>query len=214
MRKKGIKAYGYLKTAKRIPNFVIMENYSKQLDNFLKSLDSKPKLLLLSCCAPCSSYVLEYLAPFFDIEVLFYNPNIYPEEEYLKRLAEQRKLCDILKIKLSSGEYNNEKFRKETEGLEKEKEGGARCEKCFRLRLNYAHDYAARHSIPYFAATLTVSPHKNAELINKIGKETESANVKYIPSDFKKKNGYLRSIELSEKYGLYRQSYCGCLNGL
>lgn len=187
-----------------------MDNYSKQLDIFIDSLNYKPKLLLLSCCAPCSSYVLEYLSSHFDIEILYYNPNIYPYEEYQKRFSELIKLCKINDVKLTLGEYENEKFLNAVRGFEQEREGGARCEICFKLRLSYARDYAVKNGIPYFCTTLTVSPHKNAELINKLGKELETENCKYLPSDFKKKNGYIRSIELSKKYNLYRQDYCGC----
>ncbi len=188
-----------------------MENYSKQLDAFINTLNYKPKLLLLSCCAPCSSYVLEYLSPYFEVEVLYYNPNIYPYEEYQKRLLVLSKLCKIFNVKLHIGEYENEKYLSAVSGLETEKEGGKRCEICFKLRLSYAKDFAEKNGFPYFCTTLTVSPHKNADLINIIGKELESESCKYIPSDFKKKNGYVRSIELSKQYGLYRQDYCGCI---
>lgn len=187
-----------------------MDNYSKQLDEFINTLKSKPKLLVLSCCAPCSSYVLEYLSPHFEIEVLFYNPNIYPYEEYQKRLFETEKLCKIFNVKLHYGEYENDKYLNDVRGFECEIEGGKRCEICFRLRLSYAKEFAEKNGFPYFCTTLTLSPHKNAELINKIGKELETKDCKYIPSDFKKKNGYIRSIELSKQYNLYRQDYCGC----
>ena len=193
-------------------------NYQVVLDKKLKEISSQhnvPILLLHSCCAPCSSYVLEYLSEYFNIIILFYNPNIMPFDEYNLRLNEQKKLVSRLKtknsVKVVEGEYDVNDFLEAVKGLEDEPEGGARCEKCFRLRLNEA---AVFHGawVDYFTTTLTVSPHKNSQLINAIGQGiSEKYGVEYLQSDFKKRNGYKRSIELSKQYNLYRQNYCGCI---
>lgn len=198
-------------------------NYQKKLDHILEEVlchDTKPSLLLHSCCGPCSSYCLSYLYQYFDITVFYYNPNIDPKEEYDHRLSVQRALIDRLnadldaKICFLEGEYDHNDFLIASQGLELEPEGGKRCSKCFSLRLNKTCQKAAELGFDYFGTTLTVSPHKNALVINEIGMETaktiENASVFWLPSDFKKKNGYQISIQLSRKYDLYRQDYCGC----
>ncbi len=172
----------------------------------------KKKMLLHSCCGPCSSHVLNVLKEQYDLTLFYYNPNIEPREEYEKREKTQRDLLsfdDYAGIKYLAGEYENEKFREAAKGLESEPEGGARCEKCFVLRLFETAKMAEENGFDLFATTLSVSPHKNAALLNKIGSEIMAG--KFLPGDYKKKNGYLESIKLSEKYGLYRQDYCGCL---
>lgn len=197
-------------------------NYQKELDKIILSNTQNnfiPKLLLHSCCAPCSSYVLEYLSKYFYITVLYFNPNIYPENEYYKRVEEQERFINSLNtiypISLVKGNYNPKLFYDVCKGLEKEKEGGKRCEQCFKLRLNEAAIYAIRLGCDYFTTTLTISPMKNAKLINSIGNEiSQKYGINYLPSDFKKKNGYKRSIELSKEYNLYRQNYCGCVFSL
>ena len=191
-------------------------NYNTETENIIKSLKNKPSLLLHSCCGPCSSYVLEYLSKYFDITVYYYNPNIDTEDEYFKRLNEQIKIINILstdsKVKLIKGEYEPEKYLEYVKGLENEREGQGRCHKCYHLRLEETALLAKRLNFDYFCTTLTVSPHKNAEVINSLGKELENQyNVLYLYSDFKKNNGYKRSIELSKEYDLYRQDYCGCI---
>lgn len=194
-------------------------NYQVVLDKKLKEISSQhnvPILLLHSCCAPCSSYVLEYLSEYFNIIILFYNPNIMPFDEYNLRLNEQKKLVSRLKtknsVKVVEGEYDVNDFLEAVKGLEDEPEGGARCEKCFRLRLNEAAVFSRELGVDYFTTTLTVSPYKNSQLINAIGQGiSEKYGVEYLQSDFKKRNGYKRSIELSKQYNLYRQNYCGCI---
>ena len=194
------------------------ENYQLLMEEKLKSIDSekeKPLLLLQCCCAPCSSAVLERLKAHFDLKVYFYNPNIYPEDEYNKRLIQFDKLlaCPDFSggIQILPAVYEPEKFDAAIKGFEDEKEGGKRCEKCFRLRLFETARKAKEIGADYFCTTLTVSPHKNADLLNLIGKEAEAEyGVKYLISDFKKKEGYRRSIELSKRLDLYRQNYCGC----
>ncbi|HAN09461.1 MAG TPA: hypothetical protein DCP90_02480 [Clostridiales bacterium] len=193
-------------------------NYQKVLDEILKettAMQRKPKLLLHSCCAPCSTYVIEYLLSYFDISVLYYNPNIYPEEEYLKRKDEQIRLINEIKqdkyINIIDIEYEREKFEQIALGYEGEKEGGARCVRCFRFRMIRTAEIAKEKSYDYFCTTLTVSPHKNAEKINEIGELIQKeVGIKWLYSDFKKNEGYKKSIELSKKYDLYRQDYCGC----
>lgn len=193
-------------------------NYQKELDKIIDDAFKRgitPTLLLHSCCAPCSSYVLEYLSEYFKITVLYYNPNISPESEYAHRVAEIKRLIEELpvkhKVEFIEGEYNPECFIELAKGLENEKEGGKRCEKCFMLRLSEAYRYAKEGGFDYFTTTLSISPHKNAEMLNQIGEELATDDVKYLPSDFKKKGGYKRSVELSGIYGLYRQNYCGCI---
>jgi len=177
--------------------------------------DRTPRLLLHACCAPCLSSVLERLGERFDVTVLYYNPNIYPREEYEKRLDELYKLLRLQKtgnaVRLLCGEYRPEDYYNIIGGLEKEPEGGGRCRLCFELRLGETATLAREGGYDYFTTTLTVSPHKNAELINSIGGAmSEKYGVPYLFSDFKKRDGYRRSIELSNIYGLYRQNYCGC----
>ena len=193
-------------------------NYQKELDKTLEKLTKEervPKLLLHSCCAPCSSYVLEYLSQYFEITVFYYNPNIYPESEYTKRIWEQQKLIDELPAKhpisFMAGPYDKERFYEMASGREHVKEGGARCMKCYELRLREAAKIAKNAGFDYFTTTLSISPLKKAERLNEIGQRLgEEYEVEYLLSDFKKKNGYKRSIELSKIYGLYRQDYCGC----
>ncbi len=192
-------------------------NFQLVLEQTIKKVGgSKPKLLLHSCCAPCSSYVLEYLSNIFDITIFFYNPNIYPEQEYYYRRGEQQRLLEMMnlqnKVKIVGCEYQSEEFYTAVKGLENCKEGGQRCQECFRLRLGRCAEYAADNGFDYFTTTLTISPHKNSQLLNAIGEEVaKKVGVEYLYSDFKKKNGYKRSCELSAQYGLYRQDYCGCV---
>ncbi|MBO4693107.1 MAG: epoxyqueuosine reductase QueH [Clostridia bacterium] len=181
----------------------------------IKKLGSKPILLMQCCCAPCSSAVLERLKEYFKIKMYFYNPNIYPTDEYEKRGKQFNILLssELLPndIEIIPSAYKPEEFENTVRGLENEKEGGARCEKCFELRLFNTAKKAKEIRADYFCTTLTVSPHKNSELINKIGIKAEKKyKVKFLQSDFKKKDGYKRSTELSKELGLYRQNYCGC----
>ena len=193
-------------------------NYQKELEKLLAQLEAEqrvPSLLIHSCCAPCSSYVLEYLSEYFKITVFYYNPNIYPESEYTKRIAEQQKLIRDMEfrypVSFLAGKYDKEKFYEMAAGMEDLKEGGARCMKCYELRLSEAAGQAVAGGFDYFTTTLSISPMKNAQKLNEIGLRVgEEYGVKYLVSDFKKKNGYKRSIELSKEYGLYRQDYCGC----
>ena len=194
-------------------------NYQKELDKLileLKKEEKVPRLLLHSCCAPCSSYVLEYLSQYFEVTVFYYNPNIYPESEYTKRVLEQQKLISEMRFKYPvtfiAGNYDSEKFYNMARGLENVKEGGERCFKCYELRLREAAKIAKNGEYDFFTTTLSISPLKNAQKLNEIGMLlAEEYGIEYLLSDFKKKNGYKRSIELSEEYGLYRQNYCGCV---
>ena len=194
-------------------------NFQKEMDKLIEQNlkdGITPSLLLHSCCAPCSSYVLEYLSQFFNITVLYYNPNISPKDEYLYRLQEEKRFISEMKfknpVKILDCDYNADEFFTVAKGLEKEPEGGKRCEKCFDLRLDFTAKTAKTNNFDYFATTLTISPLKNANLINQIGESlAEKYNVKYLSSDFKKKEGYKRSITLSKEYNLYRQNYCGCI---
>ncbi|MGO5066953.1 MULTISPECIES: epoxyqueuosine reductase QueH [unclassified Clostridium] len=192
-------------------------NYHKiMLDEINKILkdNKKPKLLLHSCCAPCSSYVLKFLSQYFYIEVFFFNPNIYPEEEYIKRLEEQIRLIKEMELnyKVIGTEHKSHLFYDAVEGYEKMGEGSERCYNCFELRLNKAAEYAKLKGFDYFTTTLTISPLKNAEKINEIGLKLEKKyNIKFLNSDFKKNNGYKCSVDLSKEYNLYRQNYCGCI---
>ena len=193
-------------------------NYKLLMDKEIKEIvkkDEKPKLLLHSCCAPCSSAVIELLSEVFDITLFFYNPNISPEEEFLFRLEELKRMISEMKkeeIKIVAPEYDNEEFEVVAKGLEELQEGGARCEKCYRLRLLKSVLYAEENGYDYVTTTLSISPYKNAQWLNEIGKElSEAKNVKYLYSDFKKGEGYKRSCELSGIYNLYRQNYCGCV---
>ena len=187
-----------------------MNNYNEFL-KFLENLDYRPKLLLHSCCGPCSSSVIELLSKYFDIDVYYYNPNIYPKEEYVKRLNEQERLLSLVDINLIKEEYEDKKYYETIKGLEKEPEGGKRCYSCIKMRMEKAAVYAKNNNYDFFTTTLSVSPHKNSPMINEIGYDLEKKyNIKYLYSDFKKKDGYKRSIFLSNKYNLYRQDYCGC----
>ena len=198
---------------------MIRRNYQKELEQLLENLKSKnkiPKLLLHSCCAPCSSYVLSYLTPYFNITVLYYNPNISPEEEYLFRKKEQIDLLFKIKAKNAISfldcDYEDFKFYQITSGLENEKEGGKRCFNCYRLRLEKTAGTAKALGFEFFGSTLSVSPYKNAIWLNDIGESLENKySVKFLISDFKKKDGYKKSIELSKQFNLYRQNYCGCI---
>ena len=169
------------------------------------------RLLLHSCCAPCSSGVLEQLIKDYDVTVFFYNPNMDSEEEYDKRAKEQMRFLQQLGISYVIADYNSQDYENVVKGLENEKEGGARCVECFRLRLTETCKFAKEHNYDVFTTTLSVSPYKNHELLNKIGEEvSQKYGVPFLSANFKKNNGYLRSIENSKKYGLYRQNYCGC----
>ncbi len=220
-------------------------NYQKQLDNLLAQMQAqtpaphKPSLLLHACCGPCSSYVLEYLCSHFEITVLFYNPNIYPAEEYERRLQEllnfYKRFVPAKNVRVIQAPYDPEEFytavgTRENPELAKEPERGERCRRCYELRLRYTYDYACAHNFDYFCTTLSISPFKDADMINEIGAALPFAvpemtsgvpepvegveGPKWLPSDFKKKNGFKRSLELSAEYGLYRQEYCGCIYSL
>lgn len=194
-------------------------NYQKELDKVIEVLQRQgrvPRLLLHSCCAPCSSYVLEYLSRYFEITVFYYNPNIYPPEEFGKRVEEQKRLIAQLPaehpISFLDGPYEPERFYEMARGLEQVPEGGERCFKCYRLRLTETAEMARAGKYDYFTTTLSISPLKNAEKLNEIGGQlAKDYGVDYLYSDFKKRNGYKRSTELSREYGLYRQDYCGCV---
>lgn len=194
-------------------------NFQKEMDALIeKNLSDGvvPRLFLHSCCAPCSSYVIEYLSDYFEITVFYYNPNLYPNQEYARRSGEQKRFIDEIKTKYPVSycecDFIPNEFYNLVKGLEQEKEGGRRCEKCFELRLSKTAEKAKAEEFDYFATTLTISPLKNASLINQIGYEqSKRYGVKYLASDFKKKNGFKRSTELSRQYGLYRQDYCGCV---
>ncbi len=186
-------------------------NFDLEFQKIVKNLTEKPKLLLHSCCAPCSSAVLQRVCEFFDVTVIYYNPNIFPRDEYEKRKSEQIKLCKLLHVCFLDCEYNEEEFLTSVLGLENEPEGGARCANCFYLRLNKTAQIAKQNNFGFFGTTLTISPHKNEQLINKIGKSLqEKYNINFLFADFKKQNGYLKSINFSKEYNLYRQNYCGC----
>lgn len=212
-----------------------VRNYQKELDKLLERLSAEngqgevPRLFLHSCCAPCSSYVLEYLREYFQITVFYYNPNISMEEEYRKRVAEQKRLIHAYNeglgketqggknvmgypIAVEEGDYEPERFFEIAKGLEQCPEGGERCFACYEQRLRKTAERAREEGFPYFATTLTISPLKNAAKLNEIGEQLAGEyGVRWLPSDFKKKNGYKRSIELSKEYDLYRQDYCGCV---
>lgn len=194
-------------------------NYQKELDAIIEQQVEQgrvPRLLIHSCCAPCSSYVLEYLSRYFEITVYYYNPNIYPAAEYGKRVVEQERLIDRMEFKhpvrFVAGTYEPEEFYRITRGLEKEPEGGERCMKCYALRLRESAKVASAGGYDYYTTTLSISPLKSAEKLNEIGERLgQEYGVAYLPSDFKKREGYKRSAELSREYGLYRQDYCGCV---
>ena len=192
------------------------ENYSVKCENILNNLDSKKNLLLHSCCGPCSSYVISYLTNYFDITILYYNPNIYPYDEYLKRKQEQIKLINEIdcsnNLDIMDCDYDNDLYEKCIIGLENEPERGNRCMVCYNLRMEKTAKMAKECNYDYFCTTLSVSPYKNSEWINKIGEKLQNKyNINWLYSDFKKKDGYKQSILLSKKYNLYRQDYCGCI---
>ena len=192
-------------------------NYQKQLDKIIENFgENVPSLILHSCCAPCSSYCIEYLSQYFSITVFYYNPNIYPETEYEKRKAEQKRLISEMEtkhpVKMLDCDFQSEKFYEMAKGLEDCRECGERCFKCYRLRLEKTAVEAKNNDYDYFTTTLTISPLKNAQKINEIGYElAEKYGTDWLPSDFKKREGYKRSIELSKAFNLYRQNYCGCV---
>jgi predicted adenine nucleotide alpha hydrolase (AANH) superfamily ATPase len=195
-----------------------MRNYQKELDKLIENIPEgeAPTLLLHACCAPCSSYCLEYLSDYFNITLYFYNPNIYPESEYALRTEEARRFISEMNFRhpvtFLEGEFNPKEFYDCVKGYENEKEGGERCFRCYRLRLESTARLAQEMGFDYFTTTLSISPLKRADKINEIGEELGAIyNVKHLPSDFKKKNGYKRSTELSKEHGLYRQNYCGCV---
>ena len=200
-------------------------NYQRVLEKTISQLKSRKSLLLHACCAPCSSYVIEYLNAYFDITIYYYNPNIHPEAEYLRRLQE---LQDFLsrfpqavtnKIQLYIDNYNTEDYFSATKvreepALQAEREMGERCRRCYEFRMQKAWNYAESHNFDYFTTTLSISPHKDSAKINTIGtilQSSSQSSLKYLFSDFKKKGGFLRSLQISEEYGLYRQDYCGCI---
>ncbi len=199
-------------------------NYQKKLDNLLEGISAegrRPTLLLHACCGPCSSYVLEYLSSRFEITVLYYNPNIYPPAEYDRRLNEllnfYTKFVPAKNVRVIQAPYEPEDFYKavgtrENPELAKEPERGERCRRCYELRLRYTYDYACANNFDYFCTTLSISPFKDADMINEIGEALrQTQGPRWLPSDFKKKNGFKRSLELSAEYNLYRQEYCGCI---
>lgn len=195
------------------------ENYSQQLSKLIEKLQKEgkvPHLLLHACCAPCSSHCLEYLSRYFRITVFYYNPNISPKEEYSLRIEEIKRFVKEFKaeneITLIEGKYEPERYFQTIKGFEEEPEGGKRCELCFKLRLSESAKLAKELNADYYTTTLSISPLKNAELLNQIGKEEgDAVGITHLPSDFKKKGGYARSIELSKEYNLYRQNFCGCV---
>lgn len=194
-------------------------NYQRILEQTIEDNERAgivPTLLLHSCCAPCSSYCLEYLSDYFKIIVFYYNPNIYPEEEYYKRVSEQQRFIESLPVKhpidFIEGAYDKERFYEMARGLEECKEGGERCFRCYELRLRESAELAEKLGMDYFTTTLSISPLKNSQKLNEIGDRlSKEYGIRYLNSDFKKKNGYKRSVELSEQYGMYRQYYCGCV---
>lgn len=197
----------------------MVRNYQKELELTLGGLKTEkgvPSLLLHSCCAPCSSYVIEYLSAFFAITVFYYNPNLHPQEEYEKRVAEQMRFIQEFPAKhpvtFLKGDFEPERFYQAVKGYEQEEEGGGRCFLCYRLRLLETAKMARSLGVDYFTTTLTISPLKNAAKLNEIGEGLAGEyGVAYLNSDFKKRDGYKRSIELSKEYHLYRQTYCGCI---
>ena len=194
----------------------MQESYYKLCINEIENLDTRKRILLHSCCAPCSSWVITFLTKYFDITILYYNPNIAPKEEYTKRKKEQIRLIKeietIGKIDIIDCDYDNDIYEERIKGYENCPERGERCTICFNIRLEKTAKIAKENGYEYFCSTLTVSPYKNANLINQIGEELgKKYNIRWLYSDFKKQNGYKNSIELSKKYNLYRQAYCGCI---
>ncbi len=197
-------------------------NYDVLMEEEIHQFEGKKRILLHSCCGPCSTAVISRLQDFFDITILYYNPNIEPMEEYIKRKEEQKRFLKEYNpsITLFDIDYEHEQFLKMAKGLEQEPEGGARCHKCYYLRLQKTALLALEHHFDYFGTTLTVSPYKNAQIINEIGlalekeiNQNREEKTLFLVSDFKKQDGYKKSIELSKQYHLYRQDYCGCLYG-
>ena len=191
-------------------------NYHKLCLEEISKLNNPKRILLHSCCAPCSSYVITFLSNYFDITILYYNPNISPKEEYEKRKEEQIRLIKTLntknKLDYLDCDYDNNIYNEVIKGYEECKEGGNRCHICFNLRLEKTAGLAKKYNYDYFCSTLTVSPHKNSKIINEIGENISNKyNIKWLYSDFKKNEGFKQSIELSKKYELYRQDYCGCI---
>jgi len=194
-------------------------NYQKELDNLIANLVKEgqvPSLLLHSCCGPCSTYCIEYLSQYFHVTVFYYNPNIYPDDEYYHRVKEQQKFIAAFPTKYPvsfiEGDYDKESFYAIAKGLEQEPEKGARCHKCYDLRLRRTAEVAKEKEFDFFTTTLTISPMKDSQVLNQIGlKVAEEVGVHWLPSDFKKKEGYKRSCELSLEYDMYRQDYCGCV---
>ena len=198
------------------------KNYQLELDRIIEEINDScvPTLLLHSCCAPCSTYVLEYLSKYFEITIYYYNPNIYPPEEFEYRMEEQSRFIsefmtnnpDVNPIHFIAGEYESDRFYEVSKGLENEPERGLRCTECFKLRLSETAKMAVDNGFDYFTTTLSISPHKDAELLNTLGEEiAKEYGIKYLYSDFKKKGGFLRSTEISKEYNMYRQDYCGCV---
>lgn len=207
------------KINKNINKNKVKRNYQKELDKVIEGLvkeEKVPRLLMHSCCAPCSSYCIEYLSKYFEITIFYYNPNIYPPKEYTHRVQEQKRLVSqmnvIHKVEVAEGTFEPKEFYEAVKGTEHIKEGGERCFKCYELRLRETAKEAKMGEFDYFTTTLSISPLKNAEKLNEIGENlADEYGIKYLNSDFKKKNGYKRSIELSKEYNLYRQNYCGCV---
>lgn len=192
-------------------------NYHKELEKIINNLEEgeRPSLLIHTCCGPCSTYCLDYLSKHFDITVYYYNPNIYPKEEYFFRLEEQRDLLGKMDlssdVKFLASSYDEREFYEIAKGKEKYQEGGRRCNKCYELRLTETAKTAEKLGFDYFCSSLTISPHKDSKKLNLIAKRVaRNYNVKALPSDFKKNNGFKKSVELSNRYGMYRQEYCGC----
>ena len=210
-----------LKISVKVVNNVKRENYNDFMEKELKCFKDKKTILLHSCCGPCSTAVIDVLKDYFHITILYYNPNIEPIEEYENRKQEQIRYIKESKLDINwmDIDYDNENFKEIAKNLEHEKEGGARCHKCYYLRLKKTGFIALENHFDYFGTTLTVSPYKNADVINKIGLEIENSlnknedKIIFLVADFKKKEGYKKSIEISNKYNLYRQEYCGCLYG-
>ena len=192
-------------------------NYQLEMEKELekiKDLSTKPKLLLHACCGPCSSYVIEYLSSFFDITIYYYNPNIYPEEEYIRRKEEAKRFIDLFNkdVKFIECRYNPDEYYLSVKGLEELGEKSKRCYECYKLRMKEAAIYAKDNNYDYFTTTLSISPYKVSSWINEIGESlSNEIGIKYLYADFKKKNGFKRSLELSKEYNMYRQDYCGCL---
>ena len=199
-----------------MPANIFNINYQKKMEEIISSLKSKPKLLLHACCAPCSSYVIECLSNYFEITIYYYNPNIYPDSEYKRRLQELKRFLNEYisdnKVEIIETTYDPNEYYKVIKGIENLGERSLRCKKCYEFRMKKAAIYAKENNFDYFTTTLSISPYKNSAWINEIGGKLESElGIKYLYSDFKKKNGYKRSLELSKKYNLYRQDYCGCI---